>query len=104
MNIFWNNAVVKIHNDNKVIIGNTKNGKWVRTSAETLKIIEEVIDCNEDVEKIEFEELSDKEYIKRTIDDLLGIQAISAVYEQGSCCLSDCKTSGKDTTYHTSYH
>lgn len=74
--MFWNNAVVKIHNDNKVIIGNTKNGKWVRTSAETLKIIEEVIDCNEDVEKIEFEELSDKEYIKRTIDDLLGIQAI----------------------------
>lgn len=48
--------------------------------------------------------IKDKELVKVTGQCCCQIVGKSAVYEQGSCCLSDCKTSGKDTAYHTIYH
>lgn len=72
----WSKGKKIIVNKQKIIIANTENGKWLRTTTDTYIIIEKILKEKLCVEEIEFEVEEDAKYINNVIIALREIGAI----------------------------
>lgn len=70
--MFIGNHVIQLERNEKVILANCENGKWIRMSKEVYKIILDIVNSDEDINLIQdyFEDEEDFEFCKDIYDSL----------------------------------